>query len=195
MTPVIVISKFQFLSPHLEQSQGPRKSSDFFLRLQLHASFGPLHRIFESWHSLFTWFFLKNQFTTHRWYPYIVIFQKRTNRNWWCWRKKHVPFHIVNHSGQIIATSHDLTPKCSYERDIPLFQDFLGWWNIVIWPDHSIKLKVIYLRQPRSLVLQLWTSSVGCLRTAGDEKSTGNGFQTSVFQSLPWLKKTTPLVN
>ena len=33
-------------------------------------------------------------------------------------------------SGQIIATSHDLTPKGSWEREIPLFQGNLGWWNI-----------------------------------------------------------------
>ena len=37
-------------------------------------------------------------------------------------------------SGQIIATSHDLTPKCSLVREIPLFQGNLGWWNIMIWP-------------------------------------------------------------
>ena len=38
-------------------------------------------------------------------------------------------------SGQSIATSHDLTPKGSWEREIPLFQGNLGWWNIIIWPD------------------------------------------------------------
>ena len=38
-------------------------------------------------------------------------------------------------SGQIIATSHDLTPKGSSRREIPLFQGNLGWWNIIIWPD------------------------------------------------------------
>ena len=38
-------------------------------------------------------------------------------------------------SGQIIATSQDLTPKGSWEREIPLFQGSLGWWNITIWPD------------------------------------------------------------
>ena len=30
-------------------------------------------------------------------------------------------------SGQIIATSHDLTPKGSYGREIPLFQGNPGW--------------------------------------------------------------------
>ena len=34
-------------------------------------------------------------------------------------------------SSQIIATSHDLTPN----GEIPLFQENLGWWNIIIWPD------------------------------------------------------------
>ena len=38
-------------------------------------------------------------------------------------------------SGQIIATSHDLTPKGGLVREIPLFQGNLGWWNILIWPD------------------------------------------------------------
>ena len=30
-------------------------------------------------------------------------------------------------SGQIIATSHDLTPDGAIVRDIPLFQGNLGW--------------------------------------------------------------------
>ena len=38
-------------------------------------------------------------------------------------------------SGQIIATSHDLTPNGGLVREFPLFQGNLGWWNIVIWPD------------------------------------------------------------
>ena len=38
-------------------------------------------------------------------------------------------------SGQTIATSHDLTPKGSQEREMPLLQGNLGWWNIIIWPD------------------------------------------------------------
>ncbi len=38
-------------------------------------------------------------------------------------------------SGQIIATSHDLTPNGGLVREIPLFQENLGWWNIIIWPD------------------------------------------------------------
>ena len=38
-------------------------------------------------------------------------------------------------SGQIIATSHDLTPNGGLVREILLFQGNLGWWNIIIWPD------------------------------------------------------------
>ncbi len=41
-------------------------------------------------------------------------------------------------SGQIIATSHDLTPNGGLVREIPLFQGNLGWQNITIWPDKSI---------------------------------------------------------
>ena len=33
----------------------------------------------------------------------------------------------VYNSGQIIATSHDLTPKGSQGREIPLFQGNIGW--------------------------------------------------------------------
>ena len=45
---------------------------------------------------------------------------------------------IYNKSGQIIATSHDLTPNGGLVREIPLFQGNLGWWNIIIWPDFYI---------------------------------------------------------
>ncbi len=34
-------------------------------------------------------------------------------------------------TGQIIATSHDLTPNGGLVREIPLFQGNLGWWNII----------------------------------------------------------------
>ncbi len=46
-----------------------------------------------------------------------------------------LPFTIII-SGQIIATSHDLTSKGSWGREIPLLQGNLGWWNIIIWPDN-----------------------------------------------------------
>ena len=38
-------------------------------------------------------------------------------------------------TGQIIATSHDLTPNGGLVREIPLFQGNLGWWKIIIWPE------------------------------------------------------------
>ena len=38
-------------------------------------------------------------------------------------------------SGQIIATSHNLTSKGSWGREIPLFKGNLGWWIIIVWPD------------------------------------------------------------
>ena len=45
-------------------------------------------------------------------------------------------FPFLGHiSGQIIATSHDLTPNGGLVREIPLFQGNLGSWNIIIWPD------------------------------------------------------------
>ena len=50
------------------------------------------------------------------------------------------PFYLHdNPSGQIIATSHDLTPNGGLVREIPLFQGNLGWWNIIIWPDPYMK--------------------------------------------------------
>ena len=42
---------------------------------------------------------------------------------------------MLDFFGQIIATSHDLTPNGGLVREIPLFQGNLGWWNIIIWPD------------------------------------------------------------
>ncbi len=50
-------------------------------------------------------------------------------------------------SGQIIATSHDLTPNGGLVREISLFQGNLGWWNIIIWPDlcHYKCIKYIWM--------------------------------------------------
>ena len=45
-------------------------------------------------------------------------------------------------SGQIIATSHDLTPNGGLVRELPLFQENLGWLNIIIWPDTYIYIYV-----------------------------------------------------
>ena len=43
-------------------------------------------------------------------------------------------------SGQIIATSHDLSSKGSSGREIPLFQGNLCLWNITIWLDEFVDL-------------------------------------------------------
>ena len=41
---------------------------------------------------------------------------------------------VISTAGQIIATSHDLTPNGGSVREIP-FQGNLGWWNIIVWPE------------------------------------------------------------
>ncbi len=67
-------------------------------------------------------------------------------------------------SGQIIATSHDLTPNGGLAREIPqvwrgfestnktwlnppleipLFQGNLGWWNIIIWPVRMLLIELV----------------------------------------------------
>ena len=59
-------------------------------------------------------------------------YQKRIHEPWFL--KKYILllvfFDLQSHiSGQIIATSHDLTPNGSLVREIPLFQGNLGWWH------------------------------------------------------------------
>ena len=68
--------------------------------------------------------FWKNTLTLSFW-PFGGI--KITQKKW-----------LVYYSGQIIATSHDLTPNGGLVREIPLFQGNLGWWNIIIWPDYWV---------------------------------------------------------
>ena len=53
---------------------------------------------------------------------------------YWCIVSILLYIILIRH-GQIIATSHDLTWKDSWGREIPLFQKNLGWWRIRIWPD------------------------------------------------------------
>ena len=50
-------------------------------------------------------------------YTYLPYSANRQPLNFW-------GFHL---SGQIIATSHDLTPNAGLVREIPLFQGNLGW--------------------------------------------------------------------
>ena len=56
--------------------------------------------------------------------------------------------------GQIIATSHDLTPNGGLVREIPLFQGNLGWWNITIWPPF------LYVTASDSSHLKWWRSGM-----------------------------------
>ena len=53
------------------------------------------------------------------WYLYLPLAQKNKVE-----AGKQGQVHI---SGQIIATSHDLTPNGGLVREIPLFQGNLGW--------------------------------------------------------------------
>ncbi len=58
-------------------------------------------------------------------------------------------FPLKHDSGQIIATSHDLTPNGGLVRECSLFQGNLGWWNIIIWPDDYPTLsKMAWTRNP-----------------------------------------------
>ena len=50
--------------------------------------------------------------------------------------------HVWHTSGQIIATSYNLTPNGGLVREIPLFQGNPGWWNIIIWPDTYLHLSI-----------------------------------------------------
>ena len=64
----------------------------------------------------------------------------------------------VYNSGQIIATSYDLTPKGSKRREIPLFQRNLGWWNMVfgqLVPNISC-LSYTSNRSTRSTISSTW---------------------------------------
>ena len=59
-------------------------------------------------------------------------------------------FEAGDTSGQIIATSHDLTPNGGLARETPLFQGNLGWWNIISFGQknlgiHSFNLQEVYL--------------------------------------------------
>ena len=68
-------------------------------------------------------------------------------------------------SGQIIATSHDLTPKGGLVRQIPLFQGKPYWWNIVIWPDIRCACFICVFAD------RYWKQIMGattCLRTHND---------------------------
>ena len=61
-------------------------------------------------------------------------------------------------TGQMIAISHDLTWKGSWGREIleiPLFQENLGWWNIIIWPDKWVN--GVKFHTPKFGCVLIWT--------------------------------------
>ena len=53
-------------------------------------------------------------------------------------------------SGEIIATSHDLTPKGSWWREIPFFQENPRWWITIFWPDD--------IEQSDSCIIEIYLS-------------------------------------
>ena len=52
--------------------------------------------------------------------------------------------------GEIIATSHDLTPKGSWWREIPFFQENPRWWITIFWPDD--------IEQSDSCIIEIYLS-------------------------------------
>ena len=74
---------------------------------------------------LFSWiFFIDCTMAYHHFSPpfaeYVLELVPTSSRS------KYVIFFTIL-SDQIIATSHDLTPKGSLVGEISLFQEFLGW--------------------------------------------------------------------
>ena len=62
----------------------------------------------------------------------ILHFRSHSSAPWWLkgWRSLYLDNKLsrkIHVSGQIIATSHDLTPNGGLVREIPLFQENLGW--------------------------------------------------------------------
>ena len=84
-------------------------------------------------HMVSQWFYLSFEDI------YLLVGLKWPHICFGCW----ISVFRVQSSGQIIATSHDLTPNGGLVREIPLFQGNLGWWNIIIWPESS-KLRFGY---------------------------------------------------
>ena len=64
--------------------------------------------------------------------------------------------HMINIFGQIVATSHDLSPNGVLVREIPLFHGNLGWWNI-IWPEFVY----IYIF---TFIYDIWYMCLSCIQ-------------------------------
>ncbi len=93
-------------------------------------------------------------------------------------------FYIFD-SGQIIATSHDLTPNGGLVREIPLFQGNPGWWNIIIWPD-----LIAFLHVASSISSGTVMPKMTCLFLAFGCPIPRKVFRMSmkVTASKPWVK-------
>ena len=93
-------------------------------------------------------------------------------------------FYIFD-SGQIIATSHDLTPNGGLVREIPLFQGNPGWWNIIIWPD-----LIAFLHVASSISSGTIMPKMTCLFLAFGCPIPRKVFRMSmkVTASKPWVK-------
>ncbi len=93
------------------------------------------------------------------WGPIIIYQPGPINSAIFSW----LVFFIVDRSGQIIATSHDLTPNGGLVREIPLFQGNPGWWNIIIWPElilWKVSISIIYImwfhHSAKQVILPSW---------------------------------------
>ncbi len=93
----------------------------------------------------------------------------------------------IHTSGQIIATSHDLTPNGSLVREIPLFQGNLGWWNIIIWPDTCQNIQIIQVFQTYKVVHSQPLGDTLCLLFrlfGGAEEGNQTVFYSTTLQFL-----------
>ncbi len=87
-------------------------------------------------------------------------------------------------SGQIIATSHDLTPNGGLVREIPLFQGNLGWWNIIIWPEWLKLLGEVYSFQ---FIPYPWSMSQNTARITPDRKPRGRGVISQKYPPVEYI--------
>ena len=84
---------------------------------------------------------------------------------------------LGNIYGQIIETWQDLTPKGSWGKEIPLFQGYIDWWNIIIGADISSQFHSFLFMTDTFAVLSSQRSS-GCrrrIRSAGESEKTKDG--------------------
>ena len=55
---------------------------------------------------------------------------------------------LGNIYGRIIETSHDLTPKGSWGKEMPLFQWYIGWCSIIIGGRYIISVSIFLWLKP-----------------------------------------------